>query len=270
MMSRHDPFPESWAGPVLGRRILFAGSDGGGPTEATEMLRSLGAEVIFAADGSEALESFEQSPFDLVVLDIDMPHLTGLDVVRAIRARPDRRSGTPVVALTSHATPEHRDRIAAAGADALIPKPLASVSDFGQALAFHIRPAQPGGDAHDSPSAAPEGPVIDMTVFEGLAAALGAETMAELLENVKSDLASAEAALVEAIRRSDTAAIRATSHILIAIAGAIGAYRLQFRARRLNSAAQAGEQDGLAAKVCACLGEINAVMAFAGREAVGG
>ena len=53
------------------------------------MLRALGAEVTVCSDGVEALERFDAEPFDLVVVDIEMPRLSGLDVIRAIRARGD-------------------------------------------------------------------------------------------------------------------------------------------------------------------------------------
>ena len=59
-------------------------------------------------------------PVDLVVVDIEMPRLSGLDVIRAIRARGDAKAQVPIVALTAYAMREHRERIAAAGANGLI------------------------------------------------------------------------------------------------------------------------------------------------------
>ena len=68
-----------------------------------------------------------------------MPRLTGLDVIRAIRARGDAKAHVPIVALTAYAMREHRDRIAAAGANGLIPKPITSIEGLGRALAAHVR-----------------------------------------------------------------------------------------------------------------------------------
>ena len=98
---------------------------------ASNMLRALDAEVLVCSDGVEALERFDDFPADLVVVDIEMPRLTGLDVIRAIRSRTDAKAHVPIVALTAYAMREHRDRIAAAGANGLIPKPITSIEALG-------------------------------------------------------------------------------------------------------------------------------------------
>ena len=95
------------------------------------------------ADGIEALERFDQEVVDLVVVDIEMPRLSGLDVIRAIRARGDDRAQVPIVALTAYAMREHRERIAAAGANGLISKPITSVDELGRGLAAHVARLRP-------------------------------------------------------------------------------------------------------------------------------
>ena len=76
-----------------------------------------------------------------------MPRLSGLDVIRAIRARHDARAQVPIVALTAYAMREHRDRIAAAGANGLISKPITSVEALGRGLAAHLAPLLRGAAA---------------------------------------------------------------------------------------------------------------------------
>jgi CheY-like chemotaxis protein len=232
--------------------------------------------VTLAADGVEALERFEEAAFEMVVVDIEMPRLTGLDVIRAIRARRDGRENTPIVALTAYAMREHRDRIGEAGANGLISKPITSIDALARGLAMHMTApaAAPAGRA-DAPEGgsegaeAAEGPVIDRTVYEALSAAIGASMMSELLEKVAADLTNARNELSAALDPLDFAPIRAASHILISVAGAVGAVRLQRCARRLNIAACAADQTTVTALVPACTAEIDAAIAFTDDERAG-
>ena len=136
------------------------------------MLRALDAEVTVCSDGVEALERFEAEEFDLVVVDIEMPRLSGLDVIRAIRARGDARAQVPIVALTAYAMREHRERIAAAGANGLISKPITSVEALGRGLAAHVTPRSAGRAAAATPAADAAadagGPVIDPAIYDAL------------------------------------------------------------------------------------------------------
>lgn len=245
---------------LSGRRILLAEDNQTNQLVATQMLRALDAEVTLASDGVEALERFKEASFDLVIVDIEMPRLSGLDVIRAIRSRGDARAKVPIVALTAYAMREHRDRIAAAGADGLISKPLTSIEALGEALVAHLAPeAQPQPEA---PAEAEE-PVADQTVFDALCRAIGQDMMDELLEKVVADLRQARADLAAALSPLDRKPIRAASHILISVAGAIGATRLQHCARMLNTSAHEEKEATLPAEVRRCMDEIDAAVAFA-------
>ncbi len=134
------PQPHPAAPDLSGLRVLLAEDNPTNQMVASQMLRALNAEVTVCADGVEALERFDQGPVDLVVVDIEMPRLSGLDVIRAIRARSDARAQVPIVALTAYAMREHRERIAAAGANGLISKPVTSVEALRRGLAAHLRP----------------------------------------------------------------------------------------------------------------------------------
>lgn len=82
-----------------------------------ELLTEAGAQVVAtAADGAEALALFERTAPDAVVLDIEMPRLGGLEVLKAIRAQARRRRPL-VIMMTSHREPAWREACLAAGAD---------------------------------------------------------------------------------------------------------------------------------------------------------
>lgn len=258
------PAARDAASALSGVRILLAEDNPTNQMVASQMMRSLDAEVTVCSDGVEALECFEAGVFDLVVVDIEMPRLSGLDVIRAIRGRQDGRAQIPIVALTAYAMREHRERIAAAGANGLISKPITSVEDLGRGLAAHLgwhpEEAASGSDAEADEST---DPLVDQGVYDALVAAIGFETMGELLEKVIADLLSAQADLAAALPEVERVRIRSASHILISVAGAIGAVRLQHRARDLNALAHTDATAGIEAATRRCIGEIDAAVAFA-------
>jgi CheY-like chemotaxis protein len=263
--------PAPVAGPDLeGLRILLAEDNPTNQMVASQMLRALNAEVAICSDGIEALERFEQELFDLVVVDIEMPRMSGLDVIRAIRARDDDRAQVPIVALTAYAMREHRERIEAAGANGLISKPITSIQALGRSLAGHVA-SGPGAEPVAAAAESLGDAVIDNATFAALCEAIGPELIAELLDKVIADLAGAERDLAAALDPLDRAAIRSASHILISVAGALGALRLQSCARALNSAAHGEATEALAAGTRACMSEIDLAIAFAReRRAAGG
>ena len=253
---------------LAGARILLAEDNLTNQMVALQMLRALGASVTICSDGIEALERFDQGPFDLVIVDIEMPRMSGLDVIRAIRSRGDDKARAPIVALTAYAMREHRERIAAAGANGLISKPVTSVESLGESLVVHLprraetaaRPA--AADRGDDPADG-RGPVIDAATYAALCEAIGPELMAELLDKVIADLLAARRDLVGGSAAVDRTAIRAASHILISVAGALGALRLQACARTLNASAHTEAEATLADAVAVCAEEIDGAVAFA-------
>ena len=87
------------------------------------VLRSQHYAVVTAADGLEALESLERSPCDLVVLDINMPRMDGLSLLKAIRERAEW-SKLPVLMLTTEGQESDRDTALAMGATDYLTKPF--------------------------------------------------------------------------------------------------------------------------------------------------
>lgn len=90
-------------------------------TMIASVLEQAGYRAITAYDGENALEQLRQAQVDLLVSDVEMPHLTGFELVRALRALPGH-AATPAVLLTSLGAPEDRARGAEAGANAHLVK----------------------------------------------------------------------------------------------------------------------------------------------------
>jgi len=92
---------------------------------ATTLIRQLGHRVTCASSGAQALRLHDERAFDLLLLDIQMPEMSGLEVAQRVRER-ERTSGghCPIVALTAHAMPADRARSLAAGMDDHLAKPI--------------------------------------------------------------------------------------------------------------------------------------------------
>ncbi len=92
---------------------------------AVGLLEKYGHTVDVVGDGRAALAAVESQCYDLVLMDIQMPEMDGLEATRAIRAREGQRGGhLPIVAMTAHAMKGDRERCLEAGMDSYVAKPI--------------------------------------------------------------------------------------------------------------------------------------------------
>lgn len=109
-----------------GRSVLIVEDSPVNQRVAAAMLERAGYAVTVADDGRQALQVLEQSSFDLILMDIQMPRMGGEEAARVFRDREASRPGhyTPIVALTAHAMIGDRERCLAAGMDDYLSKPF--------------------------------------------------------------------------------------------------------------------------------------------------
>jgi two-component system sensor histidine kinase/response regulator len=88
------------------------------------MLQKAGCEVLAVDDGNKAVEAVQTSPIDLVLMDLHMPQLDGLQATRQIRALESSVNKVPIIALTASAFTDDRDRCLEAGMNDFITKPI--------------------------------------------------------------------------------------------------------------------------------------------------
>jgi PAS domain S-box-containing protein len=115
--------PQQRPASLIGRKVLLVEDNATNRELATELLADLGIEVTIAINGQEGVERIAAEPFDLVLMDIQMPVMDGLTAARMIRAD-TRFDKLPVLAMTAHAMSGDRERSLYAGMNEHITKPI--------------------------------------------------------------------------------------------------------------------------------------------------
>lgn len=254
--------------PDLSRtKVLVAEDNPTNQTIVSHMLAKMGAQFEIAADGVEALHWLERETFDLALIDIEMPRMNGIDVIRTLRARSNghRRPHMPVIAITAYVLRANRDAIYAAGADAILAKPLAGLETFGLAIANALGRVRNAGEDETLPMPAAEA-AFDRSTFDRLIEVAGPEAACELLDRLSADLGKCELGLRSGIADGDLTSVRAETHVLIALAGAVGAGRLQALAQTLNAAAHRRDRSTLDRHGMDAMGEIDRLIRFVAEE----
>jgi chemosensory pili system protein ChpA (sensor histidine kinase/response regulator) len=100
-----------------------------------QLLEDSGYQVQMARDGFEALDCLQRGPVDLVLTDLEMPNLNGLDLTRRLRQE-ERTATTPVMMITSRSSDKHRDSAAAAGVTRYLTKPYTDADLLDQVRAL--------------------------------------------------------------------------------------------------------------------------------------
>jgi CheY-like chemotaxis protein len=119
-----SPAQELWS--PLSARVLLAEDTPINQTLATIILTRMGCEVTVANNGLEAVDAFAASTFDLVLMDIQMPEMGGIEATQAIRDMESRqaRRPTPIIAVTANALKGDRERYLASGMNGYVSKPI--------------------------------------------------------------------------------------------------------------------------------------------------
>jgi hypothetical protein len=116
-------------------RILVVEDNATNRMIATHMLQQLGAEVETAEDGLTGVEAAAQGGFDLILMDVQMPGIDGLEAARRIRAIDGPAARTPIIALTANVMSHQRQAYLEAGMDGVVGKPI-SPAELMEAIAL--------------------------------------------------------------------------------------------------------------------------------------
>jgi CheY-like chemotaxis protein/HPt (histidine-containing phosphotransfer) domain-containing protein len=205
---------------------------------ATKILAKLGYRADVAANGIEVLDALSRQPYDVVLMDVQMPELDGLGATRQIRRDLPPNRQPQIIAMTANAMQSDRELCIAAGMDDYISKPV-RIEDLVAALE-HV---EMGRQAQVSASSDLSS-VIDHTVLEQLQATLGAENpmiVVEIIDLFLEDLSLQIAALEQGLRDGVGLTVQRAAHTIKASATIVGAYRLARASEVIEDLARMGD-----------------------------
>jgi two-component system sensor histidine kinase RpfC len=232
VVSFDDPFVRHKA-RVRPLRVLIADDQPANRTVLTRILERAGHKVQQACDGEEALDQLELDNIDLAIVDMHMPRLSGLDVLRQLRYMQAGGRRTPVIVLSADATAQAARDAEEAGAPAFLTKPV-MVARLLETIADLISPAKLPAVRPLSDIARP---TINPAVLEELAGMqLGDTFLKEFVEQCIKDAGECLAELRRQGNARGWAQVRETAHALKGIAENLGAQLVSERCQQLMRA----------------------------------
>jgi signal transduction histidine kinase/DNA-binding response OmpR family regulator/HPt (histidine-containing phosphotransfer) domain-containing protein/PAS domain-containing protein len=245
-------------GKMLPRRILIAEDNATNQKLITVLLGRLGYQADITANGLEALKALHRQAYDVVLMDVQMPELDGLEATRRLRAELSESEQPYVVAMTANAMQGDRERCLAAGMNDYVSKPI-RIEELVRALRSspgenrqiaetqHADKPAVVKSLNPSPNSAPE-VVLDSGQLDNLLEMLGGDrdNFSLLIHSFLEEAPRLLTEMSSAIRVNDHKAVRRTAHSLKSNGTDFGAMKFANLCREMEMKAQSGSlEDGV-------------------------
>ena len=231
-----DPAPEAVDhGPL---RLLVVDDVEVNRTLMDSLLTRRGHSVELATNGAEAVAAVAgaDAPFDLVLMDIQMPVMDGCSAAEAIRTLPPPFGPTPIVAVTAHAMAGDRERYLASGMNDYVSKPVRPAELFAaiERVMSKLPAPVPQAPAPAAPDDLAETPLLDQTMIEQLQDCLDAEDLMDMLGLFPGQARIQADEIEAAIATGDAGAVKRAAHGMKGANANLGARRLSAIARAIE------------------------------------
>jgi signal transduction histidine kinase/CheY-like chemotaxis protein/HPt (histidine-containing phosphotransfer) domain-containing protein len=228
-------------------RILLAEDNSVNQKLAVLLLERIGYTADVASDGVETVECLERQPYDVVLMDVEMPEMDGLEATFKIRTLLPPERQPVIIAMTANAMLEDRDACLSAGMNDYLAKPIRPELLSGALeRAARIAEARKGGNAPKDDERTPKS-ILDAAALARLRSTLGSKS-AEILPGLLDGFAADAKRLIGDARRGltggDAVLVRRSAHTLKSTAATFGAMPLSAASRLLEEAARKGELAG--------------------------
>jgi PAS domain S-box-containing protein len=247
------------------RRILVAEDHPINQLVAVRQLEGFGYEVTAVSNGLEALAVLEESAYDLVLLDCQMPEMDGYETARRLRSRTVGSPGPrlPIVALTAHALKEDLQRCLDAGMDDYVTKPFHpdTLRRTVESWLSGRSAASPTGTAPEAGAPQSDEPRLDPTRLQGLrelGRLGGSDLLGSVVARFRQQLLLT--ALHQALESGDRNALSLHAHTLKGTSAALGALRLSRLCGELERLAAKATLDDCARQLAALADEYDQVL----------
>lgn len=185
-------------------------------------LEQLGYGADAVANGLEAIKAWEQIPYDMILMDCQMPEMDGYAATEAIRRRETEGRHIPIVAMTAHVMVGDREKCIKAGMDDYIPKPIKTENLHAILAKWH--PTTDASDKQDGPT----DPLTDPAFVRQVSALFLKETPSYLR------------AMKRALRKKDAAELSAAAHSVAGSCCIVGTKELKVLCQTIEGKAEAG------------------------------
>ncbi len=201
---------------------------------ARSVLEKLGNSVDVAMNGHDALAMFSPDEYDLVLLDIQLPDMTGLDISRELRRRYQGQHLPPLIALTANVLKDKQEYLDA-GMDDVLSKPLAVAALTAIIQQYWDRPAQASEPDDPQPSLPAAQTILDTDMLEQYLDLVGSSLIYQSLEMFEKVMPGYMSILDSNMTARDASGIVEEGHKIKGAAGSVGLRHLQQVAQQIQS-----------------------------------
>jgi signal transduction histidine kinase/CheY-like chemotaxis protein/HPt (histidine-containing phosphotransfer) domain-containing protein len=241
----HDVLTDLLAGLDRPLRILVVDDKATNRLVVSKMLKALSVVIDEAHDGAQALATASRVAPDVILMDVSMPGMSGLDATRAIRALDGPLARVPIIAFTANAFTEDIKQCLAAGMNDFLSKPVHKQELMGaiaraiQASAHGAQTAEviAAGLAKTAPAAGETVPLVDRKVLDDFAALVGEASTDDVIHTFMQDAETRLKTLRELSCESNREFIKTEAHSLKGEAATLGLLALSQLARTLEHSA---------------------------------
>ena len=216
-------------------RILLAEDNTVNQQIALLVLESMGYRADVASNGLEAVEAIGNLPYDVILMDVQMPEMDGLEATRQIRARPPTTGRPHIIAMTANAMQGDREACLAAGMDNYLAKPIRP-----EELAAALAKAPLHADLHTAAAVQ-----LDTGALDRLRAiAPTSDAFNRLVTSFLENGATLLVQMADAVGARDVDVLRRSAHTLKSNAASFGATDLAELCGKLEAQTRAGSTEG--------------------------
>lgn len=242
--------------PLPMMRILLVEDTPINQAVTLELLAQDGHQVTLAEDGEQALMAAQQQRFDLILMDIHLPKMSGLEIAAHIRQQEGPNKTTPLIALTANVQPANVQQCHEAGIWAVLPKPFKR-DMLQQAMRSQTAAKHPPENRQS------EKGLLDMALIRSHLSALGTQRLGNLVQSLEAAMTQGLEELMHMRGERDDYEVSEIAHRLAGDADAVGAVQLAVKLRQLEQLAQQGVMQDYAIELqqlTDCIGETLAAL----------